>query len=149
MRSHCWKNAAVSSRRSCQGCEKIDRGLFGMMNVGTTVGRLPLVLLVDSAVSSRHALWRTLHRGFAVLEADSADSARTWIGRRPDIDALVVHGDLPDGRGEDLAREWLELHPSIKRTVVVATSNIDPAAAATQHPALTRVELGDLRGVVE
>ena len=117
------------------------------MNLDTAVGRLPLVLVVDSAVSSRHVLWRTLHRAFGVLEADSMASARTWLGRRPDIDALVVHGDLPDGRGEDLAREWVERHPTAKGPVVLATSPADPTVRARQG--LTQVEPGDLRGVVE
>ena len=100
-----------------------------MMNLDTAAGRLPLVLVVDAAVSSRHVLWRTLHRAFGVLEADAVASARTWLARRPDIDALVVHGDLPDGSGEELAREWLDLHPASKRVAIL------------KH--------GDLRGVVE
>jgi hypothetical protein len=118
-----------------------------MMNVDPTAGRLPLVLLVDAAVSSRHSLWRALHRAFGVLEADSAESARTWLSRRPDIDALVVHGDLDDCCGEDLAREWVDLRPTARRPVVVATES--PDLTAPQPAGFTRVELGDLRGVVE
>jgi hypothetical protein len=118
-----------------------------MMNLDTAVGRLPLVLLVDSAVSSRHALWRTLHRAFGVLEADSAESARTWLGRRPDIDALVVHGDLPDGLAEDLAGEWIDLRPTAKRAAVLATQQL--GAPRTPRNGVTRVDLGDLRGVIE
>ncbi len=122
-----------------------------MMNVDTAAGRLPLVLLVDAAVSSRHTLWRALHRGFAVLEADSVDSAQTWMGRRPDIDALVVHGDLSDGRGEDLACAWLaDLAPGARRAVVLASSDLGQASSENGDRAgVTRVELGDLRGIVE
>jgi response regulator RpfG family c-di-GMP phosphodiesterase len=121
-----------------------------MMNLEAAADRVPLVLLVDSAVSSRHALWRTLHRTFGVLEADSTASAHTWLGRRPDIDALVVHGDLADGPGEDLAREWIDLHPAIKRPVILATPPTPPGERdlAVAH-GLVRVEIGDLRGVVE
>jgi response regulator RpfG family c-di-GMP phosphodiesterase len=117
-----------------------------MMNVDTAAGRLPLVLVVDPAVSSRHALWRTLHRAFGVLEAESIASARTWLARRPDIDAVVVHSMLPDGRGEDLAGEWLAQSAPSKRAVVLTFTPSSPAAA---HHGLTQVEPGDLRGVVE
>jgi hypothetical protein len=121
-----------------------------MMNLDTAAGRLPLVLLVDAAVSSRHTLWRALHRGFAVLEADSVDSAQTWMGRRPDIDALVVHGDLADGRAEDLASTWLaDLVPGARRAVVLASDAESASIENGDRAGVTRVELGDLRGVVE
>jgi hypothetical protein len=131
----------------------IEPGVGAMMNLDTAAGRLPLVLVVDAAVSSRHVLWRTLHRAFGVLEADAVASARTWLVRRPDIDALVVHGDLPDGSGEELAREWLDLHPASKRVAILATQSVEPGLGVAPRtgsgPFNLRVEHGDLRGVVE
>jgi DNA-binding NtrC family response regulator len=91
-----------------------------MMNVDAVAGRLPLVLVVDPLVSSRHRLWRVLHRAFGVLEAEDLESARAWLGRRPDIDAVLVQNDLPDGSGADLAREMGEAHhPAADRVLVM------------------------------
>jgi DNA-binding NtrC family response regulator len=91
-----------------------------MMNVDAVAGRLPLVLVVDPLVASRHRLWRVLHRAFGVLEAEDLESARAWIGRRPNIDAILVHHSLPDGSGADLAREMGEAHhPAADRVLVM------------------------------
>ena len=91
------------------------------MNVETAVGRPPLVLLVDPVVASRHWMWRGLSRAFGVLEAGSAGGARDWIARRPDIDALVVQDELPDGRGLELVEELAsEHHPVVSRSIVLA-----------------------------
>lgn len=118
-----------------------------MMNVDTTAGRLPLVLLVDPTVSSRHALWRTLHRAFGVLEADSVASARTWLTRRPDIDALVVHSNLPDGRGEEVAGEWLGQQAPTRRALLLTEGPVETPPADVGR--LPRVDAADLRAVVE
>jgi DNA-binding NtrC family response regulator len=91
-----------------------------MMNVDAVAGRLPLVLVVDPLVASRHRLWRVLHRAFGVLEAEDLASARAWISRRPGIDAVLVHQSLPDGSGSDLAREMSEArHPAADRVLVM------------------------------
>lgn len=119
-----------------------------MMNLDTALGRLPLVLLVDSEVATRHALWRTLHRAFGVLEADSVESAMAWLARRPDIDALVVRGEFADGTPEELAEEWVNLHlPAAKRPVIVA-SNGSETRASTSAPQVTHADPEDLRGIV-
>lgn len=123
----------------------LNVGVSPMMNVDAVAGRLPLVLLVDPVVATRHTLWRALHRAFGVLEADSVASARTWMARRPDIDAIVVHDDLPDGSGLQLARDLVELHPVAKRAIVLGgTFDVNPAAL----DGLTHVEPDDLRGIV-
>ena len=119
-----------------------------MMNLDKAVGRLPLVLLVDSEVAPRHALWRTLHRAFGVLEADSIDSAMAWLARRPDIDALVIRGEFADGSPDELAEEWVSLHlPAAKRPVIVASQ---PSGPRTSDPApqITYADPDDLRGIV-
>jgi DNA-binding NtrC family response regulator len=83
-------------------------------------GRPPLVLLVDPVVASRHGMWRGLSRSFGVLEAASVATAREWITRRPDIDALVVQDELPDGRGAELVHELATLrHPVASRAIVL------------------------------
>ena len=119
-----------------------------MMNLDAAVGRLPLVLLVDSDVGTRHALWRTVHRAFGVLEADSIESAMTWLARRPDIDALVVRGDFADGMPEELAEEWVDSHlPAAKRPVILASSGSE-ARASSSPPQVTHADPEDLRGIV-
>jgi DNA-binding NtrC family response regulator len=119
-----------------------------MLNLDTAVGRLPLVLLVDSQVATRHALWRALHRAFGVLEADSVESAMAWLARRPDIDALVVRGEFADGTPEELAEEWVNLHlPAARRPVIVA-SNGSETRASTSAPQVTHADPEDLRGIV-
>jgi hypothetical protein len=91
------------------------------MNVEAVVERPPLVLLVDPIVASRHWMWRTLSGGFGVLEAGTAGAAREWLERRPEIDALVVRDELPDGRGGDLVSALaVEKHPVASRSIVLS-----------------------------
>ncbi|HZU84045.1 MAG TPA: hypothetical protein VE987_14050 [Polyangiaceae bacterium] len=116
------------------------------MNVETVLGRPPLVLLVDPSVTSRHWMWRALNP-CGVLEAASARGAREWIARRPDIDALVVEDDLPDGRGVDLVRDLVVTsHPAASRAIVLARPSAEWARLA--HAGATLVERGDLGAVL-
>ena len=117
------------------------------MNLDAAVGRLPLVLLVDTEVGTRHALWRTLHRAFGVLEADSVESAMAWLARRPDIDALVVRGDFADEAPGELVEEWVNGHlPAARRPVVFASNAGAPATKSA--PQVTHADPEDLRGIV-
>ncbi|HEY6463809.1 MAG TPA: hypothetical protein VIY73_26750 [Polyangiaceae bacterium] len=117
------------------------------MNLDTVVGRPPLVLLVDPVVASRTWMWRGLSRAFGVLEAGSAEAARAWITRRPDIDALVVQDELPDGRGLELVSDLAsERHPVVSRSIVLARP--DAQWSRTNLAGATLVERGDLRAVV-
>ncbi len=50
-------------------------------------------------------MWRGLTQAFGVIEAGDAGAARTWIERRPDIDAIVVQDELPAGLVKALMRE--------------------------------------------
>jgi response regulator RpfG family c-di-GMP phosphodiesterase len=116
------------------------------MNLETAGGRAPLVLLVDPFVPSRHFMWRALSRAFGVLEAASADAARTWIAARPDIDALVIQDELPDQRGIDVVRDLASaMHPVVRRTIVLARQAPDWTAFA--QAGLTLIERGDLRAI--
>jgi CheY-like chemotaxis protein len=123
-------------------------GVASMMNVDAVAGRPPLVLLVDPVVASRHRLWRALHGTFGVLEAESVESARTWIARRPDIDAIIVHDDLPDGNGLELLRELAaSRHPLAGRAIVLVAPQAASSASADAGPTL--VEVGDLLAVAK
>ncbi len=83
--------------------------------------RLPIVLVVDPVVASRHALWRLLSRSFGVLEAPDARRAREWLACRPNIDALVVQRELPDTSGSDFVKSLAAARiPVASRTIVVA-----------------------------
>jgi response regulator RpfG family c-di-GMP phosphodiesterase len=116
------------------------------MNLETTRGRSPLVLLVDPAIASRHFMWRALNRTFGVLEAVSADSARAWITSRPDIDALVVQDDLPDQSGVEFVRQLAsDRHPIARRAIVQV--KMSPESAAIGHAGMTLIEGGDLRAI--
>jgi response regulator RpfG family c-di-GMP phosphodiesterase len=116
------------------------------MNLDVTVGRSPLVLLVDPLVASRHFMWRALNRAFGVIEAGSAGAARAWIASRPDIDAIVVQDELPDERGLELVRDLAHArHPVARRSIVLARPNADWAAIA--QVGLTLIERGDLRAI--
>jgi len=102
-----------------------------------------LVLLVDPQLQSRHGLWRCLSEPFGVIEATTARGATRWIDERPDIDALVVEDDLPDGRGADLAASLAAReHPLAKHTIVMTRARPQPAGG------ITVVERGDLRAVM-
>jgi hypothetical protein len=116
------------------------------MNLDAASGRPPLVLLVDPFVASRHFMWRALSRAFGVLEAGNAGAARHWIANRPEIDALVVQDELPDGRGLELVRDLVVArHPVARRAIVLARPAPDWAAIA--QAGLTLIERGDLRAV--
>jgi response regulator RpfG family c-di-GMP phosphodiesterase len=87
---------------------------------------LPLVLLVDPQLESRHWLWRRISDACGVVEAPTAVQARKWIAERPDIDAIIVEDELPDARGRDLVFELaLQRHPIASRAIVLATSAMD------------------------
>jgi hypothetical protein len=118
-----------------------------MMNLDATVGRPPLVLLVDPVVATRHCMWRALNRVFGVLEAGSATAARAWIDHRPDIDALVVQDELPDQPGLELVHGLArERHPIAARSIVLARPN--PKFGGFVQANWTLLELGDMRGVL-
>jgi hypothetical protein len=107
----------------------------------------PLLLLVDSSLTSRHFMWRALNRAFGVIEAGSGGAARQWLSLRPDVDALIVQDELPDERGLDLVRELATAHnPVAARSIVLARPSPDWAAIAQTGPTL--VEPGDFRAVL-
>src|SRR5260370_27358121 len=118
-----------------------------MLNLDVAFNRPPLVLLVDPVVASRHFMWRALSRTLGVLEAGTAGDARTWISRRPDIDALIVQDDLPDERGRELVRQLTEArHPVAARCIVLARSSPDWVGVA--QAGFTFIERADLRAVL-
>jgi DNA-binding response OmpR family regulator len=107
----------------------------------------PLLLLVDSSLTSRHFMWRALSRAFGVIEAGSGGAARHWITLRPDVDALIVQDELPDERGLELVRELAAAHyPAAARSIVLARRSPDWMATAKAGPTL--VEPGDFRTVL-
>ena len=117
------------------------------MNLNAAFARPPLVLLVDPVVASRHWMWRAMSQAFGVLEASTAHSARHWMARRPDIDALVVQDELPDERGHELVGELLsERHPLAQRSIVLARPSPDWGRIAQEG--LTLIERGDLRALL-
>jgi hypothetical protein len=116
------------------------------MSLEVAFGGLPLVLLVDPSIASRHWMWRPLSRAFGVLEAGDASGAREWLARRPDIDVLVVDNELPDERGVDLVRDLASAHhPVASRAIVLARPSPDWGRIA--QAGATLVERGDLRAV--
>ena len=75
------------------------------------------------------------------------EGARDWIARRPDIDALVVQDELPDGRGLELVNELAsEHHPVVSRSIVLARPGSRWSTSALAGATL--IERGDLRAVV-
>ena len=117
------------------------------MSLETVVGRPPLVLLVDPVVASRHWMWRGMSRAFGVLEAGSLEAARGWMVQRPDIDALVVQDELPDGHGGDLVRDLVTArHRVASRAIVLAQPGVE-WSRMTQL-GVTLIERGDLRSVL-
>jgi response regulator RpfG family c-di-GMP phosphodiesterase len=83
--------------------------------------RLPIVLVVDPVVASRHTMWRLLSRSFGVLEAPDARRASDWLACRPNIDALVVQRELPDTYGSEFVKSLAAARiPVASRTIMVA-----------------------------
>jgi len=112
-----------------------------------TAGRLPLVLLVDRSLASRHRMWRALARGFGVLEAANARGAREWMARRPEIEALIVDHELPDERGLEFVGSLARAEHRLASRAIVLTGASGKGTPA-QHAAVTLVERGDLRAVL-
>ena len=88
-------------------------------------GRLPVVLVVDPVAVSRHTMWRLLNWAFGVIEASSAGDARDWLAFRPNIDAIVVHDDLPDDRGIDLVDSLARARVAAASQAVVVARPVD------------------------
>jgi DNA-binding NtrC family response regulator len=86
---------------------------------------LPIVLVVDPIAISRFTMWRLLSRAFGVLEASDARTARSWLAVRPDIDALVVHHDLPDAEGSDLVSNLKTVRASLASRAILVTRPVD------------------------
>jgi len=108
--------------------------------------RLPLVLLVDPKVESRHWMWRILNKAFGVIEATNAVGARRWIDERPDIDAMIVDDELPDVRGIDLIDALArEAHPIAERAIVLASPGLRLHAG---RRARQIVEPGDVHAIL-
>jgi hypothetical protein len=92
-------------------------------------------------------MWRALNCAVGVLEADNAGAARAWIERRPDIDALVVDDDLPDGRGLELVNELVAAqNPVASRAIVLARRADATLGAGLGGPAL--LDRADFAGVL-
>ena len=89
--------------------------------ISLDAARLPIVLVVDPVVASRHTMWRLLSRSFGVLEAPDARRASDWLACRPNIDALVVQRELPDTHGSEFVRSRAAARiPVASRTIMVA-----------------------------
>jgi hypothetical protein len=107
-----WVRVTTTRRR-------VERtGVGPLLSLDAT--RLPIVLVVDPVVASRHTMWRLLNRSFGVLEAPDALRARVWLNRRPNIDALVVQRELPDAYGSEFVTSLAAARVAVaSRTIVV------------------------------
>lgn len=92
------------------------------------------VLIVDDSKVSRimsAGLLRKLSPGIRIIEAGSADDARTLVGTgQPDW--LLLDHNMPGTSGLDLATELVPLHPHLR--IALLTANIQEA---TQNRAAT------------
>lgn len=108
---------------------------------------LPLVLVVDPNVASRHFLWRVLSRAFGVVEAGSGLAARQWIDQRPDLGALIVQEDLPDERGLELVRTLASAkNPIASRAILLARPGPDHGDGSDLGPTMLHPE--DVRAIL-
>ncbi len=90
---------------------RIDEVLLGDASAPETI------LLVEDSPSARDALSYILSEsGYRVLAAESVAEARL-LGQRAEgtIDFLLTDLHLPDGQGEELARELAAAHPTMRR----------------------------------
>ena len=94
--------------------------------------RLPIVLVVDPMVASRHAMWRLLSRSFGVLEAPDARRARDWLTSRPNIDALVVQMELPDAQGSDLVKSFATAQVAVASRAILVARPVDLRMVVTR-----------------
>jgi signal transduction histidine kinase len=75
-------------------------------------GRGETVLVVDDEPLVRRAIGRTLHaRGYAVVEAGSAEEALALVAARPCVDLLLTDVMMPGMRGPELVRAFRERCP--------------------------------------
>ena len=96
-----------------------------MIALHAAEARLPLVLVVDPVAASRQKMWRLLSRSFGVLEAPDARRAYELLASRPDIDALIVQRDLPDGDGGDFVLDLVSVGAEVASRVVLVSKPVD------------------------
>lgn len=78
------------------------------------------VLIVDDYAPSRYAFRRILSTGrFDVREA--GDIASAWLALRPDIDAVLLDVNLPDGSGIEFCREITRRFPDLPVVLISAS----------------------------
>jgi CheY-like chemotaxis protein len=96
-----------------------------MIALHVAEARLPLVLVVDPVAASRQKMWRLLSRSFGVLEAPDAARAHELLSSRPDIAALVVQRELPDGDGADFVLDLVSVGAEVAARVVLVSRPVD------------------------
>lgn len=90
------------------------------------------ILIVDDYAPSRYAFRRILSRGrFAVREV--GDAASAWLALGPEIDAVLLDVNLPDGSGIDLCREVRRRFPDLP--VILISASYRAAAQESQWQA--------------
>jgi hypothetical protein len=108
----------------------IRPGVGNMFSMDTA--RVPIVLVVDPVVATRHRLWRLLSLSFGVLEAPDARRARDWLTYRPNIDALVVQMELPDAQGSDLVKSFATAQVAVASRAILVARPVDLRTVVTR-----------------
>jgi response regulator RpfG family c-di-GMP phosphodiesterase len=93
--------------------------------------RLPIVLVVDPVVASRHIMWRLLSRSFGVLEAPDARGASAWLTSRPNIDAVVVQRELPDIYGSEFVESLAAARLAVASRAILVARPVDLRTVVT------------------
>jgi DNA-binding NtrC family response regulator len=98
-----------------------------------------LLVIDDNATVRRAIAHACSHLGFTVLEASTRSEAFDCFGRmqtRPRI--IVTDLSMPDGRGDDLAREFAAIDPGL-RAVIVSGLPDDAARSCVDSDARFRL----------
>ena len=99
--------------------------------ISLDAARLPIVLVVDPVVASRHTMWRLLSRSFGVIEAPDARGASAWLTSRPNIDALVVQRELPDSYGSEFVESLAAARFAVASRAILVGRPVNLRTVAT------------------
>jgi len=98
-------------------------GLVKAQRHGST--EKPKLLVVDDEPDNLDLLYRTFHRQFAVLRAESGHRALEILEAHPDIAVIISDQRMPGMSGTEFLRQTAVQHPNIIRIILTGYTDVE------------------------
>lgn len=85
----------------------------------------PKLLVVDDEPDNLDLLYRTFHRQFKVLRAESGYKALTILENQPDVAVIVSDQRMPSMSGTEFLRQTAVKYPNIVRIILTGYTDIE------------------------